>query len=173
MTASTQPNPLAYQLHPIGYVHAKEGTFFLEILEPYRPALKEMHQFSHVMIFWWATQHDNPADRAITTTDLPYAPGVRAGVFACRAPYRPNPIALTTMFVLDVDEARGIVTLPWIDAEDGTPLLDLKPYIPISARIRHVHVAEWLAGWPEWMEVAGEFFARNEANGLQAAVLGD
>lgn len=151
----------AYQLHPIGYVRADSGSFCLEILEPYRPALKEMRRFSHVMILWWADQNDNSEQRAILTTELPYAPGVTAGVFACRSPYRPNPIALTTMFVLDVDEENGRVLLPWIDAQDGTPVLDIKPYIPISDRIRDVRVADWLAGWPEWMEEAGEFFARN------------
>ncbi len=153
-----------YQVQPIGYVRAAEGGFHLEILEPYRAALKELARFSHVMVFWWAHQNDNPEQRAITTTALPYAPGVEAGVFACRAPYHPNPIALSTMFVLDVDVEKGIVVLPWLDAEDGTPVLDLKPYIPISDRIRDVRVAEWFASWPEWMEDAGEFFAQNEVN---------
>jgi tRNA (Thr-GGU) A37 N-methylase len=52
-----------------------------------------------------------------------------------------------------------IVHLAWIDAFDGTPVLDLKPYIPISDRVRDVRIAEWLADWPEWMEDAAEFFA--------------
>ncbi len=153
-----------YSLHPIGYVRANQGSFYLEILEPYRPALKEIHQFSHVMVFWWAHQHDNAEQRAILTTELPYAPGVTAGVFACRAPYRPNPIALTTMLILDVDEENGRIILPWIDADDGTPILDLKPYIPISDRIRDVNVAKWFADWPQWMEDAGEFFAEHDVD---------
>lgn len=162
MSSSNTGKPATYNLYPIGYVHAKQGNFSLEILKPYRPALKEMHQFSHIMIFWWANQCDNTQQRITMTTELPYAPGVTAGVFACRAPYRPNPIALTTMFVIDVDEENGVVVLPWIDAEDGTPILDLKPYIPVSDRIRDVRVAEWLKEWPGWMEEAGAFFAKNE-----------
>lgn len=164
MSTPTNGKKNTFQLHPIGYVHTEAENFYLEILEPYRPALKQMRQFSHIMILWWAHQQDTPERRAVTTTELPYAPGVEAGVFACRAEYRPNPIGITTMFVLDVDEANGIITLPWIDAFDGTPVLDLKPYIPISDRIRDVRVAEWFAGWPEWMEDAGEFFAQNEIN---------
>jgi tRNA (Thr-GGU) A37 N-methylase len=120
MTPNNGHQP-TYQLHPIGYVRTQEGSFTLEILPPYRPALKELRQFSHALIFWWANLHDNAADRARTTAELPYAPEVTGGVFACRAPYRPNPIALTTMFILDVDEANGIVTQPWINAEDGIP----------------------------------------------------
>lgn len=153
----------SYQINPIGYVRASEAEqrFILEILEPYRPALKEMDQFSHVMIFWWANKMDNAKYRSMVTTELPYAPGVEAGVFACRAEYRPNPIAVTLMAVLHVDVENGMVVLPWIDAFDGTPVLDLKPYIPISDRIREYRVAEWLQDWPEWMEDAAAYFAEH------------
>jgi tRNA-Thr(GGU) m(6)t(6)A37 methyltransferase TsaA len=152
-----------FQLHPIGYVRASdaEQSYILQIDEPFRPALKQLEQFSHVLIFWWADQMDAEQYRQITTTQLPYAPGVEAGVFACRSEYRPNPIALTTMMVLHVDVESGVVVLPWIDAFDGTPVLDLKPYIPISDRIRDFKVAEWLSDWPEWMEDAGAYFAEH------------
>jgi tRNA-Thr(GGU) m(6)t(6)A37 methyltransferase TsaA len=133
----------------------------LEILEPYRPALKELGQFSHVIVLWWADQVDNPEYRHTMQTELPYARGTTAGVFACRAEYRPNPIGITTCIILDIDEQQGTVTLPWMDAFDGTPLLDLKPYIPMADRIRDVRVASWLEGWPEWMEDAAEFFAEH------------
>jgi tRNA-Thr(GGU) m(6)t(6)A37 methyltransferase TsaA len=156
-------NPKTYQLHPIGCVRAsdEEGGYILQIDEAYRPALKQMDQFSHILIFWWADQMDTEAYRNIMTCELPYAPGVEAGVFACRAEYRPNPIAVTTLPVLSVDAENGIVVLPWIDAFDGTPVLDIKPYIPISDRIRDFKVASWLADWPEWMEDAGEYFAEH------------
>ncbi len=152
-----------YKLRPIGYVHASDadGSYILEIDEAYRPALKEMDQFSHVMIFWWADKMDTKDKRNIMTTELPYAPGVESGVFACRSEYRPNPIAVTTMMVIDVDVKKGIVILPWIDAFDGTPILDLKPYIPVSDRIRDYKVADWLTDWPEWMEDAAEYFAEH------------
>ncbi|MBT7191839.1 MAG: hypothetical protein HN916_16815 [Anaerolineae bacterium] len=86
--------PSVYELRPIGYVHASdaEGSYILEIDEAYRPALKEMEQFSHVMIFWWADKMDSKDKRNIMTTELPYAPGVEVGVFACRSEYRPNPL---------------------------------------------------------------------------------
>jgi tRNA-Thr(GGU) m(6)t(6)A37 methyltransferase TsaA len=148
-----------YVIRPIGYIRSTEDGFHLEILEPFRPALKQLDQFSHVLVFWWADKHDNDADRSTMQTELPYARGTQAGVFACRAEYRPNPIALTICPVFYVDEETGVVGIPWIDAFDGTPLVDLKPYIPVSERIRDVEVAEWLADWPEWMEDAGAFFA--------------
>jgi len=155
--------PKSYQLHPIGRVRAAEtqGSYILQIDEPYRAGLKKMDQFSHVLIFWWADKMDTEKYRGLTTCELPYAPGVEAGVFASRSEYRPNPIAVTTMAILSVDVENGIVVLPWIDAFDGTPVLDLKPYIPISDRIRDFKVAPWAADWPEWMEDAAAYFAEH------------
>lgn len=150
------------QIKPIGIVHVSGENTQLEIMPPYRPGLKQLEQFSHVLVLWWADKHDNPTDRAILQTDLPYAPGISAGVFACRAEYRPNPIAITISPILHMDETQGLVTLPWIDAFDGTPLLDLKPYIPVCDRVRDVTVAPWFANWPGCMEDAAAFFAENE-----------
>lgn len=158
--------PRTYQLHPIGRVHAsdEDQRYMLQIDEPYRAGLKQLDQFSHVMIFWWADKMDTDQYRNIMTTELPYAHGVEAGVFACRSEYRPNPIAVTLMAIISIDIENGIVELPWIDAFDGSPVLDLKPYIPISDRIRDFRVAEWLADWPEWMEDAGAYFAEHETD---------
>jgi tRNA-Thr(GGU) m(6)t(6)A37 methyltransferase TsaA len=159
-------NPKTFQLHTIGQVHAseEEQSYFLKIDKPFRSGLKQMDQFSHILIFWWADQMDTEKYRSIMTTELPYAPGVEAGVFACRSEYRPNPIAVTLTPVLSVDVENGIVVLPWIDAFDGTHVIDLKPYIPISDRVRDYKVAEWLADWPEWMEDAAAYFAEHATN---------
>ncbi len=151
----------SYSVVPIAYVDAsdQEGRYGIKVLPEFRDALKKLDQFSHVVIVWWADRHDNANDRKVLLADLPYARGVKAGVFACRSEYRPNPIAITIMPILALDEKEGVITLPWIDALDGTPVLDLKPYMPVSDRIRDVKVADWLKDWPLWMEDAGEYFA--------------
>jgi tRNA (adenine37-N6)-methyltransferase len=153
-------------LKPVGVVQAsdQEGEYRIKIYPEYSEALSQLEQFSHVMIIWWANEHDNEEDRSLLSTDLPYAPGVKAGVFACRSEYRPNPIGITIMPILAIDHAQGIVTLPWIDAFDGTPVIDLKPYMPTSDRIRDVRVAGWLSDWPLWMEEAGEYFSSHATN---------
>ena len=152
-----------YELNPIGSVQVDEekGLFLLKIDEPYREALAQLDRFSHVMVFWWADQMDTPQYRKMLTAQLPYAKGVNAGVFACRSEYRPNPIALTTTMVLGVAPENGVVLVPWMDAFAGTPVLDLKPYIPCTDRVRDVRVADWMSDWPEWMEDAGEYFAQH------------
>ncbi|MCK7514825.1 MAG: TrmO family methyltransferase [Desulfobacterales bacterium] len=68
----------------------------------------------------------------------PLRPGNPGRVFACRSEYRPNPIALTSCGVVLVDRREGRIVLDYIDAADGTPLLDVKPYIPVCDRARRL-----------------------------------
>mmetsp|Transcript_9994 Transcript_9994/g.19613 ORF Transcript_9994/g.19613 Transcript_9994/m.19613 type:complete len:403 (-) Transcript_9994:179-1387(-) len=60
----------------------------------------------------------------------PQAGGLRVGLFATRTPHRPNPIGLSLAQLHSVDEKRGLVHLRGIDLVDGTPILDIKPYVP-------------------------------------------
>jgi tRNA-Thr(GGU) m(6)t(6)A37 methyltransferase TsaA len=144
-----------FHLHPIGTIHRANDQVTLKILEPYRLALKQLDQFSHVMVFWWADRHDNPKSRGIMQTEPPYAQGRMAGVFATRAEYRPNPIAMTTCVIQGVDEAEGEVHIAAIDAYDGTPIVDLKAYFPVCDRVKDAHIPAWLSDWPEWMPEEG------------------
>ena len=160
---NAQTDTAQLMLQQIGHVVADEesGRWGVSIDQPYRAALTGLDQFGHVTVVWWATGCDTEGARTTLTTELPYAPGVEVGVFACRSEYRPNPIELTTMPVLDVDVDAGFVTLAWIDAFDGSPVLDLKPYMPVSDRIRDVRMPTWLEDWPLWMEEAGAYFAEH------------
>jgi len=143
----------AYRIRPIGRVRRSRSSARLEILEPYRPGLKQLEHFSHVVVAWWADKRDSEKYRNRLQTKPPYAKNKLTGVFACRAEYRPNPIALTTCRILEVDEGNGLVRVAWIDARDGTPLVDLKPYFPVCDRVREAHVPGWLPDWlrSEWM----------------------
>jgi tRNA-Thr(GGU) m(6)t(6)A37 methyltransferase TsaA len=144
-----------FEVFPIGYVRRENGRTYLELLEPYVPALKELERFSHVQVFWWFSEFDDEMYRCVTQNNhAPYdAPTL--GVFACRSPVRPNPIALTTAEVLGIDHVAGIVEIVNVDAFDGTPILDLKPYVPSSDRVKDVRVAEWAVDWPEWLPEEG------------------
>lgn len=144
-----------FAIFPVGYVRRDGERTTLEILEPYIPALKELEHFSHVQVLWWFSQFQDEAYRGITQSEhAPYEAPV-LGVFACRSPVRPNPIALTTAKILGVDHAKGVVEIASIDAFDNTPVLDLKPYFPSCDRVKDVEVAEWAADWPAWMPDEG------------------
>jgi tRNA-Thr(GGU) m(6)t(6)A37 methyltransferase TsaA len=142
-------------MFPIGYVRRENGELHLEIDAPYRPALKELGHFSHVMVFWWADQLDSEEMRAMMQMEPPYAPGHVTGVFASRSPLRPNPVSMTTCKLLDVDEETGIVKIADIDALDNTPVVDLKAYFPVCDRVQDATIPTWLSDWPDWMPENG------------------
>jgi tRNA-Thr(GGU) m(6)t(6)A37 methyltransferase TsaA len=144
----------AFSVRPVGYVRRQDERVYLEILEPYVPAMKELEGFSHVQVFWWFSEFDDDMYREVLQSEAPYEAPV-LGVFSCRSPVRPNPIALTTSKILGVDHDKGEVDLVNIDAFDGTPVLDLKAYIPVCDRVDKVGVPGWAREWPEWLPEEG------------------
>ncbi len=155
-------NEAPFEVRPIGRIEVdeSEGRYRVQIAPPYRPALRGLDSCTHAIILWWADRLDNPGGRdGDLIVDLPYAPGRQSGVFANRSEARPNPIAITTAYLFNVDEQAGTVDLAWIDAFDGTPVLDIKPYMPMSDRVMDAEYPDWLQGFPESMEDAAAFFA--------------
>ena len=149
-----------YKIFPIGHVRVEgddpqTAEFFVDIKEQYRSALKQLDQFSHLQVFWWA--HENDSDEIRNQEKWVFTPpygedAPETGLFASRGEYRPNPIALSTCAIMEVDEKKGIVKLGGIDAFNGTPVVDLKAYFPLCDRVRDCHIAPWLKDWPEWLE---------------------
>lgn len=147
-----------YQVSPIGQVATDPEGFVLQIAPECRAALEGLEAFSHIQVLWWSHHLDAPEYRSVLVAERPYrnAPA-ELGIFATRSPLRPNPICLSTAVLLGVDLENGLVSVAWIDAEDGTPILDIKPYHPSSDRVRDVQLPEWCRHWPEWYEESDEF----------------
>lgn len=147
-----------FRISPIGHVRAGTDGLRLEIDREYRPGLRGLNGFSHLNVFWWCHKFDDDALRKTVECDRPYRKSPpRMGVFATRSPLRPNPIALSVVSLLGIDHAAGLVRIPWIDADDGTPIVDLKPYHPSVERVRNVSVPEWCGHWPKWYEDSADF----------------
>jgi len=152
--------------YPIGIAHTNDETmkYSLEIKPKYRKALKELDKFTHVNVIWWANGHDNPKDRNIMQVmELPPFYGKNAptmGIFATRSEYRPNPIALSSLQILNIDSKNGIITFPYFDALEGTPILDLKPYLPMTDRIMIANYPDYLQHWPKNNEDAAEWWSQ-------------
>ena len=146
------------KLSPVGQVQSGPEGFTLKIAPKYRAALQGLEAFSHINVLWWSHYLDSPGQRSILEAEQPYKNGPAClGIFATRSPLRPNPICVSTVSVLHVDVENGLVIVPWIDAEDGTPILDIKPYHPSGDRVRDVHMPAWCAHWPGWLEDSAEF----------------
>jgi tRNA-Thr(GGU) m(6)t(6)A37 methyltransferase TsaA len=104
--------------------HDPLEAFRVEVDLPFRPGLAGLQPGQPVILLYWtgAARRDmivlHPSHRASPT-----------GVFALRAPSRPNPIALAVVRLLALDLAEGVLTVDTLDAFDGTPLLDIKPWL--------------------------------------------
>lgn len=148
----------AYLVEPIGSIRVRQGAFTIVIEEAYRPALAELEGFSHINVLWWCHLLDDPLYREMVIADKPYKQGPDAvGIFATRSPVRPNPIALTAAPVISIDQATGEIAVAYIDAEDSSPVLDIKPYLPSVDRIRETRSPQWCADWPDWYEDSATF----------------
>ncbi len=79
------------------------------------------------------------------------------GTFATRSPMRPNPIAISCVGVTSIDKDNVIIGLDWIDAHDGTPILDIKPYTPSLDRVESPSVPKWCEHWPKSLELSADF----------------
>jgi len=155
-------------LNPIGFVkmNEKEGKFWIEIKEQFRPALKELEKFTHANIFWWADKNDTPKRRGVLISeDLPPFYGDKApsmGVFANRSEFRPNPIALSAVKIIKIDMEKGIIQVAWLDTFQDTPIIDIKPYLPMVDIIESADYPSYLQHWPKSQEKSVEFWAQQE-----------
>lgn len=146
------------KLNPIGSIKVEKGHFYLAIKEKYRQSLEKLDGFSHINILWWGTLFDSPENRDILITEKPYKNGPDTiGIFATRSPVRPNPVLISIAAIINIDMGEGIIELPWIDAENDSPIIDIKPYLPCSDRIKNVRLPEWCAEWPQWYEDSATF----------------
>jgi tRNA-Thr(GGU) m(6)t(6)A37 methyltransferase TsaA len=139
-----------YQLNQIGIVRIESDKYYLEIFEDYKRGLKNLEKFSHVNVLWWADKADNDESRRTIQCYSRYSKNKKVGVFACRSPHRPNPIALTTCHILEINEKKGIVKVSSIDAQDKSPIIDLKAYIPVCDKVKEVKFPKNISEWPDW-----------------------
>lgn len=152
------------QIDPIGKVHIENNAFVIKLKEKYVPALTNIKGFSHLQIVWWGNLFDKQGYRNQTVTNKPYKKGPdKIGVFATRSQIRPNPILITTIFAQDIDFEKGLIYTPYIDAENNTPVLDIKPY-HLSERVKECSVPTWCNHWPSWYEDSATFDWQNEFN---------
>ncbi|MEA2162064.1 MAG: tRNA (adenine37-N6)-methyltransferase [Thermoanaerobaculia bacterium] len=124
------PRPIGFACTPFkdtaqvpkgrGTKHEANGT--IEILPEFADGLKDIEGFSHLFVIWVFDRSDG-----FDLLGAPPGEEVAHGVFATRSPRRPNPIALTVVELLRRDGAT--LHVHGVDMLDGTPILDIKPYM--------------------------------------------
>ncbi len=126
-----------FQIKPIGYIRKSEEGSFIQILPEHKIGLYRLETVSHIFILWWIHENDTKEARQSRVT----IPRVRnsevdpeqMGTFATRSPRRPNPIGMTLARITDIIDCH--IYIDFIDAFEGTPVIDLKPYLPNGDRI--------------------------------------
>lgn len=129
-------NPVKYE--PIGIIHspftdrigiprqaagAPEITAKIEIFDEYIDGLSDLDGFSHIVVIFHLHLVQKSSLKAFPPWDHR-----EHGVFATRSPHRPNPIGVSVVRLENID--RNILNISGVDMADGTPVLDIKPYIP-------------------------------------------
>ena len=118
-----------------------KGT--IEIFDEFCEGLKDLNGFSHIVVIF----HLHMVKRASLKAHPPWD-GKEHGVFATRSPHRPNPVGVSVVRLERV--VQNILHISGIDMVDGSPVLDIKPYIPELNPAGNIRTG-WLAGKVEGM----------------------
>jgi tRNA-Thr(GGU) m(6)t(6)A37 methyltransferase TsaA len=131
---------------PIQPPGAKGAAGQVEVCEEFREGLQDLDGFSHLILLYWFHQSDG-FDLVVE----PFLDSHPRGIFSTRAPKRPNPIGFSVVQLERIE--GGVLYVRDADILDGTPLLDIKPYVPAFDTPQNVSVG-WLRGAET--KVAGE-----------------
>jgi tRNA-Thr(GGU) m(6)t(6)A37 methyltransferase TsaA len=134
-------NPIT--VNSIGTVRHQGERTIIDLLPELAPALEGLADFSHVWVLYWFHEQDRPEERRTLKVHPRRDPAnPLTGVFATRAPVRPNLIGLCACRVLKV--SGHVLEVSGLDARDGSPVLDLKPYIPQNDSLPGALYPEWV-----------------------------
>ena len=138
-----QQQDRSFQLEPIGHVQKTDDRTLVVLDKEYQLGLLGLDGFSHIYLIWWFDRNDTPQGRSVLQV---HPRGNRenplTGVFATRSPRRPNLVALTLCRVVTVKE--NVIEIEKTDAFDGTPVLDIKPYLPGYDTTEDARMPDWV-----------------------------
>lgn len=132
-----------FTLQTIGHVRKTDDRTQIVLDKKYQPGLLGLEGFSHIYMLWWFDRNDTPEKRAtLRVHPMGNRQNPLTGVFATRSPARPNLLALTLSKLVSVKE--NVIEIEKTDAFDGTPVLDVKPFIPGYDSASEATLPDWL-----------------------------
>lgn len=133
----------------IGVVEkAGEQEATINIFSEFCAGLKGIADFSHLIVLYWIHLRDNEDERrTLLVSPRRHGANVEVGVFASRSPSRPNPIGLCVVELIRVEGCKLVVRE--LDAFEGSPIIDIKPYIPRADAVQNARVPEWIWHGPK------------------------
>lgn len=131
----------------IGVVESSDELSSLLIFPQFCVGLQGLDNFSHVIILYWLHLRDNEKERSTLQVVPRRHPGApQVGVFASRSPSRPNPIGLCVVELMKMEGCTLLVK--GLDAIEGSPIIDIKPYVPRADSVSEARVPEWTSRGP-------------------------
>jgi tRNA-Thr(GGU) m(6)t(6)A37 methyltransferase TsaA len=131
----------SFYLKPVGIVRKSDESVWIEIWDEFADGLLGLDGFSHIFVLFWFHQNDTPQKRQTLQVRPRKDPSnPLTGVFATHSPQRPNLIGLTMCRILSIGNNK--IELEDIDAFDGSPVIDIKCYIPGS--VTDVRLPDWV-----------------------------
>jgi tRNA (adenine37-N6)-methyltransferase len=132
-----------YTIFPIGFIRKENETVRIEIHEEYTDALLGLDGFSHLTVFYWFDQNDTPENRKVLQVHpRRERKNPLTGVFATHSPRRPNLIACSLCKILSIQE--NTIYIDAIDALAGSPVIDIKCYIPSTRSFSDLRLPDWV-----------------------------
>ncbi|CAB1059086.1 COG1720: Uncharacterized conserved protein [Olavius sp. associated proteobacterium Delta 1] len=130
-------------LNSVGVVRKSADKVLIEIFDEFTDALLGLDGFSHIYVFYWFDQNDSAEKRETLQVHPRKDPdNPLTGVFATHSPQRPNLIALTLCKIGSIIGNK--IQIEDIDAYDGSPVIDIKCYIPGSVLDADVRLPDWV-----------------------------
>jgi tRNA (adenine37-N6)-methyltransferase len=168
--ASVDLGDVAYPLRPIGVLRScfmkRNGTprqpllvatarASLKMRGELKGSLEGLEGYTHCWILFifhqntdlqrlWQSK-ERQYDGVRSKIRVPRLNGARLGVFATRSPHRPNPIGLSIARIDAIDDKQGVLWLSGVDIVDGSPVLDVKPFVPFCDAVSHAMAPSWVS----------------------------
>ena len=131
----------------IGVVESSGELSRVKIFPEFCVGLEGLNNFSHIIILYWFHLRDNEEERRTLRVVPGRHPGApQVGVFTSRSPSRPNPIGLCVVELTKIEDCTLVVR--GFDAFEGSPIIDIKPYIPRADSISDARAPEWTLHGP-------------------------
>ncbi|MDG5815156.1 tRNA (N6-threonylcarbamoyladenosine(37)-N6)-methyltransferase TrmO [Chitinispirillales bacterium ANBcel5] len=125
---------------PIQPVFSSQCKGKIELFPEYTDGLQDIEQFSHIILLYWLHRTQSPVLMV-----KPFLEDVEHGIFSTRAPRRPNPVGISIVRL--EKRSESVLHISGVDILDGTPLIDIKPYVK-----RFDCIDEANSGWIESIE---------------------
>jgi len=132
-----------FDIFPVGVIRKENGDVRIEIFEAYGDALLGLDDFSHITVCYWFHENDTPDQRnTLQVHPRKDKNNPLRGVFATHSPVRPNLIAISICKILSIKDTT--IFIETIDALDGSPVIDIKCFIPSRTATSEIKLPDWV-----------------------------